>query len=318
MRVFQNANFDFIGKRRKLFVVSAVVLLVFTAAAIYYQTARGSWLNYAVDFTGGTLIQVRLEQETTVGELRPVIESAVPGSEITAFGEGTEFLVRAPQADEASATGGASERVVDALRESYGENQFEIVRTEAVGAKVGGELQARAGLAILLSFVTTLIYLAFRFEWRFGLAAIIATAHDILFALGFISILQIDVALPTVAALLTILGYSLNDTIVVFDRVRENLPHVRRDGFEAVLNRSINETLPRTVLTSLTTIATLVALFLFGTGTLRDFALIMIVGVVVGTYSSIFIGAASLLEIEKRWPGERGKTRARARAGATA
>lgn len=316
MRLFEHANFDFVGKRKTFFVISALTLLVFVAGAVYFQIARGSWLNYSVDFTGGTLVQVRVAGETDIGDLRPVIDQAVPGSEITAFGEGNEFLIRSPQA-EGDATG-ASERIIDALRAQFGEQSFEIVRTEAVGAKVGGELQTRALLAILLSFATTLIYLAFRFEWRFGLAAIIATAHDVLFAMGFISLLQLDVALPTVAALLTILGYSLNDTIVVFDRVRENLPNMRRDGFEKVLNRSINETLPRTVMTSLTTIVTLLALFLFGTGSLRDFALIMIVGVVIGTYSSIFIGAASLLEIEKRWPRERGgRAKTRTRASAT-
>lgn len=317
MRIFEHANFEYIARRRTLFVVSAVVLLVFAAGAVYYQVARGSWLNYAVDFTGGTLVQVRMTEQTTVGALRPVIDDILPGSEITAFGEGNEFLIRVPQSD--GDASGASELIVDGLRTEFGEAGFEIVRTEAVGAKVGGELQTRALLAILLSFATTLIYLAFRFEWRFGLAAIIATAHDIVFALGFISLLQLDVALPTVAALLTILGYSLNDTIVVFDRVRENLPAVKREGFERVLNRSINETLPRTALTSLTTVATLLALYLFGTGSLRDFALIMIVGVVVGTYSSIFIGSASLYEIDRRWPKERGgKSRAPARAGARA
>lgn len=316
MRLFEHANFDFVGKRKTFFVISALTLLVFVAGAVYFQIARGSWLNYSVDFTGGTLVQVRIAGETDIGDLRPVIDQAVPGSEITAFGEGNEFLIRSPQA-EGDATG-ASERIIDALRAQFGEQSFEIVRTEAVGAKVGGELQTRALLAILLSFATTLIYLAFRFEWRFGLAAIIATAHDVLFAMGFISLLQLDVALPTVAALLTILGYSLNDTIVVFDRVRENLPNMRRDGFEKVLNRSINETLPRTAMTSLTTIVTLLALFLFGTGSLRDFALIMIVGVVIGTYSSIFIGAAALLEIEKRWPRERGgRAKTRTRASAT-
>lgn len=316
MRIFDNANFDFIGKRKTFFTVSAVVLLLMLATSIYFQVSRGSWLNYAVDFTGGTLVQVRISEETSVADLRQVIDNVVPGSEITAFGEGNEFIVRAPQSEGDASS--AAELIVDGLRERYGEN-FEVVRTEAVGAKVGGELQTRALLAILLSFATTLIYLAFRFEWRFGLAAIIATAHDVLFALGFISVLQLDVALPTVAALLTILGYSLNDTIVVFDRVRENLPNVRREGFESVLNRSINETLPRTAMTSLTTVITLLALYLFGTGSLRDFALIMIVGIVIATYSSIFIGAASLLEIEKRWPGERvGKAATRPRASATA
>lgn len=317
MRLFEHANFDFVGKRKTFFVISALTLLVFVAGAVYFQIARGSWLNYSVDFTGGTLVQVRIAGETDIGDLRPVIDQAVPGSEITAFGEGNEFLIRSPQA-EGDATG-ASERIIDALRAQFGEQSFEIVRTEAVGAKVGGELQTRALLAILLSFATTLIYLAFRFEWRFGLAAIIATAHDVLFAMGFISLLQLDVALPTVAALLTILGYSLNDTIVVFDRVRENLPNMRRDGFEKVLNRSINETLPRTVLTSGTTLATLFALFVLGGETIREFALILLFGVLVGTYSSIFIASPAMLEIAKRWKSKaaaKSKGRPAARAGA--
>ncbi len=318
MRFFVDANFEFLAHRRKLYLVSAVALLLSIGAAVFFQATRGSWLNYGVDFTGGTLVQVRLEGQTTVGELRPIVDAAVPGSEITAFGEQNEFLIRAPQADQTASTGGAAEIIVDALRTHYGEDQFNIVRTEAVSAKVGSELQMRAGLAILLSFVTTLIYLAFRFEWRFGLAAVIATAHDILLTLGLISILQLEVALPTVAAVLTILGYSLNDTIVVFDRVRENLANMRREGFDTVLNRSVNETLPRTVMTSMTTLVTLFALFLFGGGTLRDFALILIVGVVIGTYSSIFVASPALLEIEQRWPGERVKARVRPRASATA
>jgi preprotein translocase subunit SecF len=203
--------------------------------------------------------------------------------------------------------------MIDILRERYGE-QFEIVRTEAVSAKVGGELQSRALLAILLSFAATLIYLAFRFEWRFGLAAVIATAHDILLTLGLLALLRLDVALPTVAAVLTIVGYSLNDTIIVFDRVRENLGGtLKRENFVTILNRSINETLPRTVLTSGTTLVTLFALFIFGGGTLRSFAMILIFGIGVGTFSSIFVASPALYEIEKRWPGERVKARVRPR-----
>lgn len=317
MRFFENASFDFLGQRRKLYVVSAVALGLCLAATIFFQVTRGSWLNYGVDFTGGTLVQVRMNQPSSVAELRPVIETTVPGSEITAFGEANEFLVRAPRT-ESQGAGAASEAIVDALTQRFGENRFTIIRTEAVGAKVGSELQTKALLAVLLSFAATLIYLAFRFEWRFGLAAVIATAHDILLTLGLISILQLDVALPTVAAVLTILGYSLNDTIIVFDRVRENLANVRRESFEAVLNRSINETLPRTVMTAMTTLVTLLALFLFGGGALRDFALIMIVGIAIGTYSSIFVASPALLEIEKRWPGERVKARVRPRASVTA
>jgi preprotein translocase SecF subunit len=153
----------------------------------------------------------------------------------------------------------------------------------------------------------TLAYLAFRFEWRFGLAAVIATLHDILLTLGLVSLLQLEVALATVAAILTIIGYSLNDTIIIFDRVRENLKAGRREDFVALLNRSINETLPRTVVTSGTTLVTLIALFLLGGDIIRPFALILILGILLGTLSSIFIAAPALRAIEKKWPGQRKK-----------
>ncbi len=176
-----------------------------------------------------------------------------------------------------------------------------MVRTEAVGPTIGAELQQKALLAILMSFALTLVYLAFRFEWRFGVAAVIATIHDILITLGFISVLRLEVSLPTVAAVLTIIGYSLNDTIVVFDRVRENLKGPRRrDPYIDVLNGSINEVLPRTVMTSGTTFAVLFALFILGGTIIRDFALILMLGVVIGTYSSIFVASPALLEIEER------------------
>ncbi|MGH7505532.1 MAG: protein translocase subunit SecF, partial [Longimicrobiales bacterium] len=251
-----------------------------------------------------------------IGDLRSSL-SSFPNAEITRFGEENEYLIRLPQ--EGEATTGAAEAVPEALTQAFGEGTFAISRVEAVGAKVGGELQTKAMLAILLSFGATLIYLAFRFEWRFGLAAVIATLHDILLTLGLISLMQLEVGLPMVAAVLTIVGYSLNDTIVIFDRIRENLHGLgRRADFEALLNRSINETLPRTVLTSMGTLATLVSLVVFGGDTLREFAFILIVGIVLGTFSSIFIASPALLEIEKRWPVERKKAGRPAKARATA
>ncbi|HEX7090411.1 MAG TPA: protein translocase subunit SecF [Longimicrobiales bacterium] len=301
MRLFANANYDFIGKRRIAYAVVAVLLVFFIAAALFFQFSRGGWLNYGVDFTGGTLVQVRFSEPMSVNDLRGVL----PGTEITNFGSASEFLIRAPQFEEAGVS--AADRVEGALAQRFGEGSFQVVRTEAVGARVGDELQHRALLAILVSFIGTLIYLAFRFEWRFGLAAIIATGHDVVFSLGTISALQLEVSLPIVAAVLTILGYSLNDTIVVFDRVRENVKLAgRREDFASILNRSINETLPRTILTSLTTLAAVLALFIFGGENIRGFSLIMIIGIVVGTFSSIFIASPVLLEIEKRWP-EKGK-----------
>ena len=165
---------------------------------------------------------------------------------------------------------------------------------------MGGEFQRTAVIAVLLSFLLTLIYLAFRFEWRFGVAAVIATVHDMMITFGFISLLDIEMSLATVAALLTIIGYSLNDTIVVFDRVRENLRKKRKESYDTTLDRSLNETLPRTVLTSGTTLISLVSLAVIGGAVIRPFAGVLIIGVLVGTYSSIFVASPVLLEIHDR------------------
>ncbi|MGH7574600.1 MAG: protein translocase subunit SecF [Longimicrobiales bacterium] len=305
-RLFSDAHYDFIGLRRRAYMVSAIALVIGIAAMLFGQFARGSWLNYGVDFTGGTLIQVQIDRDVGVGDVRGVVAPLVAGAQVTSFGDQNEFLIRTAQGGDT--TSNAAEIVPAALREAFGESEVQVVRAEGVSAKVGGELQTRALIAILLSFGATLVYLAFRFEWRFGLAAVIATLHDILITLGFISVLRLEVALPTVAAVLTIVGYSLNDTIVIFDRIRENLRGAgRREDFASILNRSINDTLPRTVLTSATTLATLFALFMFGGALIREFALILIVGIILGTYSSIFVAAPALLAIEQRWPAERKK-----------
>ena len=187
-----------------------------------------------------------------------------------------------------------------------------------MGPKIGAELQRNAALAILGSFVLTLLYIAMRFELRFGLAAVVATAHDILITLGFLALFQVEIALPTVAAILTIVGYSLNDTIVVFDRVRENLNAKggRRQDPVELLNRSINETLPRTVLTSGTTLAVLGALLAVGGAVIRDFTVVLMLGVAIGTYSSIFVASPALLEIQKRF-GDGSASRERRKKHAT-
>jgi preprotein translocase subunit SecF len=302
-RLFSHAHYDFIGNRRKAYVASAILLAIGLAAALYGQATQGSWARYGVDFTGGSVLQVRVPEARDAGDLRGPVGTAVTGAEITSFGDQAgEYLIRTPGTADDDATEGP-EAVVAALRAQFGEG-VEVVRTEAVGAKVGGELQTRALLAILISFAATLVYLAFRFEWRFGVAAVIATAHDILLTLGLIALLRLEISLTMVAAMLTIVGYSLNDTIIIFDRIRENLKATRRTDFVATINRSINETLPRTVLTSVTTLVTLLSLFMFGGDFTREFALILIIGIVLGTYSSIFVGSPALLEIEKRWPGE--------------
>jgi preprotein translocase subunit SecF len=300
VRFFPNANYKFMEIRKVGYIATIAVLVVFIAISVFNHFNKGSWLNYGVDFAGGTLLQLRFQDPATVADLRQVIEPRFPGTQITKFGAENEFLIRSSRFTETG--GNASDVIVAALREEL-PKRFTVSRTEAVGPKVGSELQGKALLAVLLSFAATLIYLAFRFEWRFGLAAVIATLHDTLITLLIIAVFRMEVSLTTVAAVLTIVGYSLNDTIVIFDRIRENLKKTARKHIDLIelLNRSINETLPRTTLTASTTLATLLSLAILGGSMLREFAVIMIVGIVLGTYSSIFIASPILYEIEKRW-----------------
>lgn len=309
MRFFQNAHYRFIEARRKAYVVSALVLLVGIGGMIYNVASTGSWLSYGVDFTGGSLVEVRFEGDVTAGDIREALGGA-QAPPITRFGEEQNFVIRAPLAEEAAIEEVAAELEAE-LASAFGAESFTVVRTELVGAKVGNELQQKAGLAILFSFLLTLIYIAIRFELRFGLAAIIATFHDMIVTLGFLAVFRVEIALPTVAAILTILGYSLNDTIVVFDRVRENMNKKgarKRDPVE-LINASINETLPRTILTSGTTLAVLVALLVLGGAVIRDFTIVLILGVVIGTYSSIFVASPALLEIQRRMGSAKEKKR---------
>lgn len=301
MRLFKNAQYRFIEKRRVAYVVSGIVLAIGFGAMITNIASLGSWQNYGVDFLGGSLVQVRFEQPVSAGDLRDALGGA-QAPPITQFGSESEFVIRAPLAEDASITEVAASIEADVVA-NLPNSGVEVVRTELVGAKVGAELQTKALQAVLFSFILTLLYLAFRFELRFGLAAVIATAHDILITLGFLALFRVEIALPTVAAILTILGYSLNDTIVVFDRVRENMAAKgarKRDPVDLV-NESINETLPRTVLTSGTTLAVLTALLVLGGAVIRDFTIVLILGVVIGTYSSIFVASPALIEIQKRW-----------------
>ncbi|HEY0810216.1 MAG TPA: protein translocase subunit SecF [Longimicrobiales bacterium] len=309
IRLFAHANYKFIEIRRIAYIFTAIAIALSIGFGIFWHVTKGSYLNYGVDFTGGTLLQVRFKQPTSDRELRNVVQPAVPGTEITHFGSANEFLLRAPATTEAGTS--TADHLVGVMRTRFG-NNFDVVRTETVGPKVGGELQNKAALAILFSFAATLAYLAFRFEWRFGLAAVIATAHDTLITLGLLSIFRFEIGLPTVAAVLTILGYSLHDTIIIFDRIRENLKkYGRKADLIEIMDRSINETLPRTILTVSTVVATLLALALLGGTAVSGFAWVMLIGVVLGTYSSIFVASPVLWEIEKRWGAKPGARPAR-------
>lgn len=298
VRLFQHAAFDFIRHQRTAVGLTLVLLV----AGLVGMASRG--MNYSVEVTGGALIQVATARPLDAGGLRSALRAAGDaGAEIQRFGADSQFVIRtAADAGDAGASTVAESRVRLALDQVSGPGTYRIERVEAVGPKVGGELRGRAFAAIGLSFLAVLAYLAWRFEWRFGVAAVVATAHDIAATLAFIALLRLEVGLVVVAALLTVVGYSLNDTIVIFDRVREQLREKGRGGYVALLNRAINETLPRTILTGGTALATLLALALFGGEVIRPFALVMFFGIFTGTFSSVFIAAPVLLWIERRWP----------------
>jgi len=302
IQLFANASYDFIKWRRWAYGLTGLLII----PGIILLAVKG--LNYSIEFTGGTLIQVQTAKPVGTGVLRQALDAAgVHGAEISAFGSDTDYVIRARLGTQATAEGGtqATAAAVDqAIKAGIGEGQYRIVRTEAVGPKVGKELQGKAFLAIFFSFIVTLIYLAMRFEWRFGLAAVLATLHDILTTIAFIRYLNLEVSLVVVGAVLTMVGYSLNDTIIIFDRVRENLRKYRRQNLYEILNLSINETLPRSILTHGTAMATTLALVLLAGEVIRPFALVMTFAIFTGTFSSIYIAAPVLMYIEKRWPGE--------------
>ncbi|MEN8144907.1 MAG: protein translocase subunit SecF [Gemmatimonadota bacterium] len=293
MRLFKNADYQFLGLRRRAYMVSTAMIL----AGLLVLIVRGGY-QFGVDFTGGTRIHVSFTQTTDAADIRAaLLAGAVEGAELQAFGGVGEYVIRVGSLTDDTGQE-ALDAVGSALDAAFGADQWQVENSDAVGPKVGAELRTRALLAVLASFVLTLIYLAFRFEWRFGIAAVVATIHDIFVTFGFLAVFNVEITLATVAAILTIIGYSLNDTIVVFDRVRENLKKRRKETYTSIVDSSINETLPRTVLTSVSTLVTLLALFTFGGAVIRPFAGVLILGVLIGTYSSIFVASPVLQEIE--------------------
>jgi preprotein translocase SecF subunit len=303
IRLFANASYDFIKWRRWAYGLTATVIV----PGMILLAAKG--LNYSIEFTGGTLIQIETAHPVPTADLRADLDAeGIPGAEIQSFGSDTSYIIRARLGEQPTTAEGGTEETAAAVRRALdtklGAETYKIVRTETVGPKVGKELQGKAFLAILFSFVVTLIYLAIRFEWRFGLAAVLATFHDILTTIAFVRYMNLEVSLVVVGAVLTMVGYSLNDTIIIFDRVRENLRKFRRQNLYEILNLSINETLPRSILTHGTTMSATLALVVFGGEVIRPFALVMTFAIFTGTFSSIYIAAPVLLFIEKRWPGE--------------
>ncbi|MEO6864513.1 MAG: protein translocase subunit SecF [Gemmatimonadaceae bacterium] len=301
LRIFHNTKFDFIRWWR----VAVGLTVAFIAIGIGSLAING--VNYSIEFTGGTLKQLHFTTPTDAARIRTAMDQAgFHEAEIQQFGTPRDFTVRfrgAQQVAEQSAGAEVVSKKVDSvLFSAFGPNNVTVLRTEAISASVGSELSRNAMIAILLSFLITLIYLAIRFEWRFGLAAIIATGHDVFTTLAFVKLMHLEVSLTVVAGLLTVLGYSLNDTIIIFDRVREDLRKGRKESLYDTLNTAINETLPRSILTHATTAAATLALLLFAGEVIRPFAWVMLFGIVTGTFSSVYIAGPVLLWIERKYP----------------
>jgi preprotein translocase subunit SecF len=299
LRILHGTKYDFVKPWRW----AVGVTIAFIIAGIVAFAIHG--LNRSIEFTGGTLMQLEFTQPPDVGQIRSTVDAAgFTHSEIQQFGSAREFTVRAAGqgADVNASVDNTAKAIQAALEKQFGPTNVKVVRSEIVGARVGEELTRNAVIALLLSLVITMVYLAIRFEWRFGVAAVIATAHDLLSTLAFLALMRIEVSLTVIAALLTVIGYSLNDTIIIFDRVREDLKKNRTDSLYTVLNKAINETLPRSVLTHATVAAATLSLLLFAGEVIRPFSWIMLFGIVTGTFSSIYIAGPVLLWIERKWP----------------
>ncbi|MBN2809698.1 MAG: protein translocase subunit SecF [Deltaproteobacteria bacterium] len=287
---------DFIGKRRLFMMISALVIVVGIVALF----VRGG-LNYGIDFAGGTMVQVRFVKTVASDDIRHALAAVDMGDASIQQFEGDkthEFLIRVEETR--SDLVGLSDEIKVVLDKAFGSENVDIRRVEMVGPKVGKDLRRQGMLAIVYALIGILIYVTVRFELRFALGAIVALAHDVMITVGVFALLDKEFSLSILAALLAIVGYSLNDTIVVYDRIRENMKSGAKVDFNSNVNASINQTLSRTILTSLTTILVLISLFVLGGGVIHDFAFAMIVGVVVGTYSSIFIASPVVILMQPK------------------
>jgi len=290
MEIFKSGNvYNFMGKRLPFLGLSGLLVI----ASIVLLLTKG--VNFGIDFAGGTIVQVKYEQKAPIKEIRNTLKKTdYKNASITEFGSPEEVVIRI--------TGSSSDLANDIGDEMHqilkSTGNFEVRRVDIVGPKVGGELREKGLMALGLSLLVILAYVSFRFEWRFAVASILALAHDVTIALGAIALFGIEVNLDILAAILTILGYSLNDTIIVFDRIREGVQTSKESILDKVVNESVSRTLSRTTLTSLTTFFVVVTLFLFGGEIIHGFAFTMLVGVIVGTYSSIFVAASFLVQLK--------------------
>ena len=299
LQILHNINVDWMGKRAIAYTISGACILISILSLVLHGGPR-----YGVDFTGGTLVEVSVTPAPVVDAVRAAIEGAgMRGAEIQRLEKAEYFLIRMGTGEGGKDPAPA---VRAALEKSHEGSTVEIRRVETVGPRVGGELRGAAIKAVLLALGLILVYVAIRYDWRYSFGAVAALFHDVFIALGAVSLTNRELTLTVVAALLTIAGFSINDTIVVFDRIRERKQALRKETPEKIMNLAVNETLSRTVITSLTVTLTVLALFLFGGDVIHDFSFAMLVGVVFGTYSSVFVASALALDTQL-WLERQGK-----------
>jgi preprotein translocase SecF subunit len=298
MRLIGDTNIPFVARRRLFFVISGLAML----ASLVVILVRG--FNYGVDFTGGSLVQVHFTQSVTADAMRGVLDRIGEGGAGLQRDEHGDFLIRA-KAREFPGQQTFSSVLSQELQTSFPGIQFEILRDETVGPQISKELQGKVLLAVALGLIGILIYVSFRFDFRFGTGAVLSLVHDTLITLGFVALFGKEVTITVIAAVLTMIGYSVNDSIVVSDRIREDARKMRKESFADVCNQAINKTISRTIITSLTVLFVTLALLVFGAATIKDFAFVMTVGTLVGTYSSIFIVANFVVEWEQKFPSKR-------------
>ena len=285
----QRFNFDFMGKRKVAVIFSALLLGVSLVSLVTQN------LNFGIDFTGGTLVEVGYQETVELDQVRNVLSATeFRDAVVQYFGSARDILIRVAQVQGRNSADISSD-IIEVLQQSG--QSVEIRRVEFVGPQVGEDLQEDGGLAMIYALIMIFIYIAFRFQRLFSVGAIAALVHDVTITIGFFSVLQLDFDLTVLAALLAVIGYSLNDTIVVFDRIRENFRRMRKVAPVEVVNASLNQTLSRTLMTSLTTLLVLTALFLFGGEIIRPFSSALIVGVIIGTYSSIYVASPVTLAL---------------------
>lgn len=289
MQFIKETNINFIGKRKIAVTISVILIFIGIISIIY----RGG-PKYGIDFTGGTSLQLQFEKPINISEIRNILTSIDMGNaEIKEFSASNEILIRIQQQN---TTDDLSDKVISELSEKLPGNKFETRLKETVGPRIGSELRRAAIWAVLASLALILAYISMRFQFIFAVGAVIALFHDVMITLGIFSLLNLEISLAVVAAFLTIIGYSLNDTIVVFDRIRENLKVLRREEYVNIFNTSINQTLSRTILTSMTTFVVVLILFFFGGEVIHNFSFAIVIGVLVGTYSSVFIASPVVVE----------------------